>query len=91
MLQVKQKVARADQPCSVDLRPSFFDAGQNIRDHFRLRFRALRTAVVKTDAHRDGFHVATSDDEHGVDFGFLGFGNLGFDRAVAQIGFDADQ
>src|ERR1017187_9105089 len=51
----------------VELRPSFLDRCQNIRDDLRLRLCALRAAVVETHAHRASFHVATADDEHRVD------------------------
>src|SRR5665811_138578 len=47
--------------------PPLFDARQNIRHDFTFRLRALRAAVVETDAHRAGFHVATADDQHRVD------------------------
>ncbi len=70
--------------------PALFNVLQNLRHHFRLRLRALRAAVVETHAHCAGFHVAPADDEHGVDFGFLGFGNLGFDGVRAEVGFGAD-
>jgi hypothetical protein len=42
------------------LRPSFFDARQNVCHDFPLRLRALRAAVVETHAHRAGFQVATA-------------------------------
>ena len=29
-------------------------------------------------------HVTPTDGEHGVDFGFFGFGDLGFDRFRAE-------
>ena len=36
------------------------------------------------------FHVATADDEDGVDIGFFGVGDLAFDWIGAEIGFAAD-
>ena len=36
------------------------------------------------------FHVATADDEHGVDAGLLGVGNLRLERCGAEIRVHAD-
>ena len=47
---------------------------------FPLRLRALRAAVVETDAHRAGFHVATADDQHRVDAQLFRVGNLRLER-----------
>jgi len=45
----------------------------------------LRAAVVEADAHRAGFHVATADDQHGVDAQLFRVGNLGLERRGAEI------
>jgi hypothetical protein len=47
LLQVKQKVVALDGLFLIGLRPSLFDAGQNIRHDLRPRLRALRAAVVE--------------------------------------------
>src|SRR5688572_6299858 len=57
-------------------RLSLFDARQNVRHDLCLRLRALRAAVVEAHTHRAGFHVATTDDEHGVDAQLFRVGNL---------------
>ena len=41
--------------------PSPATARQSIRHDLRFRLRALRAAVMETDADRAGFHVATAD------------------------------
>ena len=69
----------------LELRPSLFDAGQNIRHGLRLRLRALRAAVVETHAHCARLHVATADDEHCVDAQLFRVGNLRLERCRAEI------
>ena len=44
---------------------------------------------MEADAHRDGVHVATADDEHGVDAQLFGVLNLRLDRVVAEVGAHA--
>ena len=68
---------------------TIFDARQNVRDDFRLRLRALRAAVVETHTYRAGFHVATADDEHGVDAQLFRVGDLRLERRGAEIGIHA--
>ena len=46
---------------------------------------------METDAHRAGVHVAATNDQLGVDAQLFGFGNLGFDRVGAKIGFAPDE
>ena len=48
-----------------------FDARQNIRHDFRLRFRALRAAMVETHAHRASLHITTADDTASCGRGFF--------------------
>ena len=43
--------------------------------------------AVETDTRSAGFHVASADDDHGVDFGGLCANDLLFDRVGAEIGF----
>ncbi len=45
---------------------------------------------MQTHAHGARFHVPTTDDEQGVDLGFLGFADGRFDRTGAEVGFGAD-
>jgi len=73
----------------VQLRPSLFDARENIRHDLRLRLRPLRAAVVETHAHRAGFHVATADDQHRVDAQLFRVGNLRLERRRAKIRVNA--
>jgi hypothetical protein len=66
-------------------RPSLFDARQNIRDDLRLRLRADVAFAVQTQAHRAGFHVTTTDDQHRVDAQLFRVGNLGLERRGAEV------
>ena len=55
-------------------------------DRFGTRFRAQVALSMNANAYRPGFHVALSDDEHGVNFHFLGAENF----AVNLIGTEVD-
>ena len=50
----------------------FFDRRQDIGNNFVSRFRAQIAFAVNADANGVRFHVALSDDEHGVDLHLLG-------------------
>ena len=65
------------------LRPPLFDCSQNVGDNFRLRFRTLRAAGVQAHGNHARVHVAPADDEHRVDFRFLGLGDSGLSCRVA--------
>src|SRR5208337_4204111 len=73
------------------LRAPLLDCRQNVRHHFALRLRADVAFTMETNAHVPGVHVATADDEHGVDLRLLGFGNLRLDRVGTEIGFATDK
>jgi len=45
----------------------------------------LWATVVEADAHRASFHVATVDDQHGVDGQLFRILNLRLDRIVAEV------
>ena len=83
--QIVNLLYRRQLVCEAQLRPSLFDARQNIRHDFRLRLRALRAAVVEADTHRAGFHVATADDQHRVDAQLFCVGDLRLERRRAEI------
>src|SRR6478736_8598729 len=81
----KYEANHAGETPALALRPSLFDARQNVRDDLRLRLRALRAAVVEAHAYRAGFHVATADDEHRVDAQLFRVGDLRLERRRAEI------
>jgi hypothetical protein len=57
---------------------------------FGFGFGALVAFAVEADADVAGFEVARADDEHGVDFGFLGALDFAVDFVGAKIAFGAD-
>ena len=72
------------------LRTALPNRRQNIHHHFALGLRTHVTFTVQTDGNRAGFHVATADHQHRVDFGLLGVGDLGFHGIAAEIARGAD-
>jgi hypothetical protein len=53
-------------------RPALGDRPQKVSDDFGARLGAEIAFAVNADTDSVGFHVAVSDDEHGVDFHLLG-------------------
>src|ERR1041385_5219660 len=56
--------------------PPFPNCGQDVGHDFGLWLRANVSLAVETDTDRAGFHVAAADDQHGVDLGLFGVGDL---------------
>ena len=46
---------------------------------------------MEADAHVAGFHIATTDDQHGMDFRFLGVLDFAVDFVHRVIGVRADE
>ena len=89
-MQVNQKVAgmfgveiKIVEAAWRVLRKPLVNCAQYFRQHFTLWLRAEVAFAVQAHAHVAGFQVAAADDEHGVDFRLLGFGNLRLDRVGA--------
>ena len=76
----KQRKAKGKDFHIAMLGAALADRSQNIRHDLRLRLRALRAAVMETDAHRAGFHVTTADDQHRVNAGFFRISNFRLER-----------
>src|SRR6267142_314045 len=72
-------------------RTPLFYRRQNIRHNFGFGFRADVAFAVDADADVAGFHVARADDEHGVDPGLLGVGDLRLDGVGTEIALATDE
>src|SRR5579862_8944934 len=68
-----------------------FDRLQNLGNDFGLGLRPDVAFAVKANTDRAGFHVATANDQHGVDLGLLSVRNLTVDLIRAVVPFRADK
>src|SRR5947207_14199548 len=70
--------------------PSLFDRRENIRDNFAARFGAKIAFAMNADANGVGFHVAFSNNEHGVHFHLLGALDFAVDVVGALVDLRTD-
>jgi hypothetical protein len=80
----------AERCSAFQLGSSLFNRLQDVCDHLGFGLGALRALAVQAHANVAGFEVATTDDEHRVDFGFFRVGDFALDRVGAEIGLDTD-